>query len=275
MANNLLKKRIKWNFTAGAFLFIITFIIEDRSFGTYFTSWFYGLILIIFGVVYSLRYNLFQPVVILGLGGITLWHFILAEHFIDNIYMLNLLGIDVNANQEDNPFSMLIWFINLLILIVIGTLYLPVLMKSIKFEDSARKIFKNAARFVSGTTDGFTSRPYSAGSIDYSKDQIIGFAHYLSERSVAFPVFEKNGLFLLFSMGRSPVSGGEPTEFSYVNFDYNGTVSVSVSSSDYRKYRDKITFDQLCASIGDVFKRFLSYYIANREAMITSELNTN
>jgi len=87
--------------------------------------------------------------------------------------MLGLLGININVGQADNPFSMLIWFINLLFLIILAPVFLPVLIKSMRLENSAKKIFRNAARMIFSSTDGFTSRPFTAGSTDFSKEQII------------------------------------------------------------------------------------------------------
>ena len=37
-------------------------------------------------------------------------------------------------------------------------------------------------------------------------------------------------------------------------------VAVRIAEKDYRKYREELTFDELCASLGDLFKQFLSWY---------------
>jgi len=75
-----LKKQINWNAWVPPIFFILFLIIEKQAFGTIYTSWLYGLILILFGFLYSFRYKLYQPAVIFCLAGITLWHYVLAAH---------------------------------------------------------------------------------------------------------------------------------------------------------------------------------------------------
>ena len=74
-------------------------------------------------------------------------------------------------------------------------------------------------------------------------------------------------------MRRSPLSIHEPSEISYVYFDYEGKIIVHISETDYRRYKAELTFDQLCESMSDVFKRFLNHYINNQENRINLELN--
>ncbi|MCK4361609.1 MAG: hypothetical protein KAV70_07670 [Bacteroidales bacterium] len=268
-----MKQQINWNFWIPAIMFFLFLIIEDKAFGTYYSSWLYGLVLILVGILYSVRYKLFQPALVICLIGLTVWHYFLATHFEANIYMLQLLGIDISINPEDNPFSMLTWVINAVVLLILMAVTSPVLNKAFKLEKSARRIFKTAASTVFSATNGFTSRPYSAGYAEYTKDQIIGFTHYLSGKIIVFPVYRENGIYLTFSMRRSPLSINEPSEISYVYFNYEGKITVHISSEDYKRYKEALSFDQLCESMSDVFKRFLNYYINNQESRIIPELN--
>jgi hypothetical protein len=64
----------------------------------------------------------------------------------------------------------------------------------------------------------------------------------------------------------------DPKDVSNVLFDNKGNISVSISENDYRQYRERINFDQLCESMGNVFKRFLEYYKNGNEARIITEL---
>ncbi|MCK4287563.1 MAG: hypothetical protein KAW86_00035 [Bacteroidales bacterium] len=271
--NTSMKQQINWNFWIPAIMFFLFLIIEDKAFGTYYSSWLYGLVLILVGILYSVRYKLFQPALVICLIGLTVWHYFLATHFGANIYMLQLLGIDISINPEDNPFSMLTWVINAVVLLILMAVTSPVLNKAFKLEKSARRIFKTAASTVFSATNGFTSRPYSAGYAEYTKDQIIGFTHYLSGKIIVFPVYRENGIYLTFSMRRSPLSINEPSEISYVYFNYEGKITVHISSEDYKRYKEALSFDQLCESMSDVFKRFLNYYINNQESRIIPELN--
>ena len=270
--NTSIKQQINWNFWIPAIMFFLFLIIEDKAFGTYYSSWLYGLVLILVGILYSVRYKLFQPALVICLIGLTVWHYFLATHFEANIYMLQLLGIDISIVPENNPFSLFTWIINAIVLFVLMAVTSPVLDKAFKLEKSALRIFKTAARTVYSATNGFTSRPYSAGSAEYTKEQIIGFTHYLSGKIIVFPVYRENGIYLTFSMRRSPLSIREPTEISYVYFDYEGKITVHISETDYRRYKAELSFDQLCESMSDVFKRFLNYYINNQESRIIPEL---
>jgi hypothetical protein len=73
-------------------------------------------------------------------------------------------------------------------------------------------------------------------------------------------------------MGRSPLSVHEPSEISYVQFDYGGSISVRIAQKDYIRFSRKFTFDLLCGSMEGVFRRFLEYYINNEEDRILIEL---
>ena len=272
-SNTSIKYQINWNLWIPGILFVFFLIIEKKSFGTFYTSWLYGLILILVGIMYSIRFKLYQPLLAFCLGGLTLWHYWLAEYFETNIYMLHLLGIDISLSQDNNPFSMLGWIINFAVFFLLMPFTMPVMEKALKLETSAKRIFKTAARTVYSATNGFTSRPYSAGQAEYTKEQIIGFTYYLSGQKIAFPVYKEKGIYLTFSMRRSPLSIHEPSEISYVYFDYKGKIIVHISETDYRRYKAELTFDQLCESMSDVFKRFLNHYINNQENRINLELN--
>ncbi|MBI9036588.1 MAG: hypothetical protein JEY97_00525 [Bacteroidales bacterium] len=271
--NSSMKLQINWNFWIPAIMFFLLLIIEDQAFGTYYSSWLYGLVLILVGIMYSVRYKLFQPALIVCLIGLTVWHYFLASHFEANIYMLQLLGIDISINPENNPFSLLTWALNAVVLFILMAVTSPVLDKAFRLEKSARRLFKLAARTVYSVTDGFTSRPYLAGFAEYSQEQLIGFTNFLAGKTIAFPIYKENGIYLTFSMRRSPLSINEPSEISYVYFDYEGKIIVHLSETDYRRYKAELTFDQLCESMSDVFKRFLNYYINNQENRINLELN--
>ena len=58
----------------------------------------------------------------------------------------------------------------------------------------------------------------------------------------------------------------------FTRIDPDGNISVSISAFDYHQYRKSFSFDQLCESTGDIFKRFLEYYKDGREARIVTEL---
>jgi len=66
----------------------------------------------------------------------------------------------------------------------------------------------------------------------------------------------------------------EGKEVSHVIIGYDGTVTVKVSDKDYRDYRERLSFDQLCASLASIFTRFLDYYKEGLESRIMIELKS-
>ena len=270
----IIKRQINWNFWALPILFLLILIIEKQAFGTFYSSWLYGLLLIFFGIIYSARYKLYQPALIGCLSGLTLWHYILAAHFDTCLTMLQLIGFDMFINPANNPFSMGIWMINLVVLLIVIPIFGGIVSKSFRLEQSAKRIFNTAAQTVISTGNGFTSRPYVAGNAQYSKEQITGFTQYLAGQMIIHPSYTESGVFLTFSMGRSPLAMRETNEISYVLFDNGGNITVHITKKDYKRFRKQLTFNRLCESLGDLFKRFLNYYANNQEARIMTELKS-
>ena len=150
----------------------------------------------------------------------------------------------------------------------------PTLYNHEKFEAKARRFFKLAVDQIEETSSGFTSRPYSAGEAIYTIDQAQGLARYLKSHHITMPQYSSWGVFLMFSLGRSVVKEPDPAEVSYVLFNEEGKVTVQLSSCDYKQYTNRYTFDQLCSSFGDMFKRFLEYYKKGHEERILAEFTS-
>ena len=64
----------------------------------------------------------------------------------------------------------------------------------------------------------------------------------------------------------------EPSVVSYVVLNYDGRMEVKISAKDYQEYNPKFSFDRLCGSMSDVFRRFLEYYRQGLENRIVTEL---
>ena len=63
------------------------------------------------------------------------------------------------------------------------------------------------------------------------------------------------------------------TDSTYVLFEEDGKVEVNISEKDYKKYKDELTFDQLCASLGNMFIEFLNLFRENNSGEIIKRLN--
>ena len=231
-----------------AVMYLLTSIAEARIFGTHYTSWGYGAAIMIFALVLFVNYMAFAFVegllilisgLIVGSGA---WHYVLAEH-IESIFSMKSFNVHIPV--------MAIYFI----------FAVPfMLIRRKRMEMSCRQIFEVAAKPVDQAADGFTPRPYPAGKAQYSREEIMGFAKYMGKKLIAAPHLEDDRVLLAFSTGTRHFSKPDPEKTSYVSFGFDGSVSVNMARKDYEQYRSELTFDQLCQSLGELFKRFLSYY---------------
>jgi hypothetical protein len=143
-----------------------------------------------------------------------------------------------------------------------------------RFEINSRRLFRLAAELIRDTSGGFTERPYSAGKLTFSRDELLGFARYVNGKYVAKTLHLEDRIYFTFSMNKSLVRLDDPKEVSHVAIDFTGNISVVISAKDYRDYVEKFSFDQLCSSMAAVFERFLSYYRQGMENRIITELKT-
>jgi len=140
-----------------------------------------------------------------------------------------------------------------------------------------REILELAAKPVDDTADGFTSRPFPAGKADFNRRDVIGLARFLMKNVVVYPIIEKDRVvlviprymwsYILFLRQRYDKE-------TYVAFTYSGRINVCIAEMDYKAYKEELTFDQLCASLGDMFKQFLIWYKSGESKKIIGELNS-
>lgn len=171
-------------------------------------------------------------------------------------------------------FTPLSLVVNLAILIPLVIIKWSDLYSHERLETNARRIFKLASELIVETSNGYTSRPYTAGKAVYTREELLGFSRILQSRYVALSLHRENGTYFIFSLNISPLAVKEPEQSSYCLFDKDGNVIVHITAKDYRQYRQNLNFDQLCDSTGKIFIRFLEYYKEGFEARITEELKS-
>jgi hypothetical protein len=137
-----------------------------------------------------------------------------------------------------------------------------------RFELNSRRLFRLAAERIYETSDGYTERPYSAGKAQYTRDELLGFARYLHAKYITRPFYLEDSICLAFSMNKSLIVVEDPSEVSHIILDHNGNIRVKISEKDYRDCKEKLSFDQLCSSMANVFTRFIDYYKAGLESRI-------
>ncbi|HPM03932.1 MAG TPA: hypothetical protein PK816_17365, partial [Candidatus Cloacimonadota bacterium] len=143
-----------------------------------------------------------------------------------------------------------------------------------RFEINSRRLFRLAAEKIYKTDDGYTERPYSGGRVDCTKDELLGFVRFLHGNYIIRPFYYESNVCLSFSMNTSLVVIHEGKEVSHIIIGYDGIVTVKVSDKDYRDYRERLSFDQLCTSLADIFIRFYKYYKEGLESRIMIELKS-
>jgi hypothetical protein len=140
-----------------------------------------------------------------------------------------------------------------------------------------RRILEIAAVSVSDTKNGFTTRPLVSGKSEYSPGEIIGFAKFLEDNTIAIPYQDTNGVVLSFPqdwLGRKYDIYGNYPDDTRITFDNDGNVSTVISKGDYSKYKDELTFDQLCESFGGLFIEFLELYRKGESDIILQRIKT-
>lgn len=158
-------------------------------------------------------------------------------------------------------------------IIILYFFYFYMIYMNFKLSSHYRKILEVAAKPVEKTADGFTPRPLLAGTISFAQKEISGFARFLKKHRIAVPYVDRNGI-LLAIKDHNRFWFGRPNERkdTYVSFNNDGTVAVNIARKDYQKYKEEYTFDELCLSLGALFKRFLEYYKQGKESKILTEL---
>ena len=139
-----------------------------------------------------------------------------------------------------------------------------------------REILELAAYPVEESYDGFTPRAFPAGEAQYTKEEIIGFTKFMIKHVIAYPFIEENRVVLVVPENMFVymllLKRGYKKD-TYVTFDFKGKVSVTIAKKDYQKYKEEFTFDQLCASLGNLFLEFLELYQKDKSKEIIDKLN--
>jgi len=143
-----------------------------------------------------------------------------------------------------------------------------------RFEINSRRLFRLASERIYRTDNGYTGRPFSGGRVESSRDELLGFSRFLHAKYIARPFYLEDCICLAFSMNKSLIVVEEPSEVSHIILDHNGEIRVKISEKDYNDYRERLSFDQLCSSMANVFIRFLDYYQKGLEGRIIIELKS-
>jgi len=166
---------------------------------------------------------------------------------------------------------MLIWVAFFLLWVI----YL-LLTKRTKWR--GRDIMEAAAENVDEGEFTYTPRPRPAGKLNAGKEELLYFAQYLKRNLIALPYYDNDKILLvLVKMGEEYGVLYGPNinyrERTWISVDFEGNVAVNISKEYYLDFKENLSFDQLCASLGNLFTRFYEYYKNGEEIRIIDHLN--
>jgi len=214
----------------------------------------FGAFFVILGVTEYVRTRLLVYLVLGLIFGTNTWHSL--------------------ARFTGPPLSAQTYAAHLLVSLVALLVAWPVVSRNERLDRNARRLFRLAAEQVHEAANGFTPRPYATRAGECSREDAVGLARLLSAQHIVKPRYQEDGVLLTFSMGISPLREPDPAAISYVSLGFDGAISVHIARSDYALYKERLTFDRICASMAEVFRRFLEYYRRGLDSRIASDLKS-
>lgn len=141
-----------------------------------------------------------------------------------------------------------------------------------------REVLELAAAGVDESGDGYTSRPLPAGKTELTREQILAFAEFARRNLIAVTYLGKDQVvFVPVMMGREFgfILGlkADYSDETWVSFEFDGQVSVNISHRDYLYYKEALSFDQLCQSLGDLFVGFVERVACGEGVRIIDRLD--
>ncbi len=178
------------------------------------------------------------------------------------------------AMGSDTEIFKFTYFLTIVVIILFVVINWKTIYSHERFEANSRRLFRLASERIFEAGDGYTERHYAAGQIKSDKDELLGFVRFLHGTYIIRPFYYENYISLAFSMNTSLLVIKEPSVVSHIILEYNGNIKVKISEQDYRDYKERLSFDQLCSSMANVFIRFLDYYQKGLESRIVTELKS-
>ena len=187
----------------------------------------------------------------------------------------SLMGFMGPAGLGRRPYPPLLFFAACMAFFAAWMILLAV-TKRLKWR--GREIFELAAASVEHTQNGYTARPLPVGKTDFSTGQIIEFAEFTRRHLIAATYVAKDRVvFVPVREGREPpfILGLKEDYLgeTWVSFDFEGNVSANVAQRDHLEYREALSFDKLCESLGNLFIEFAETFRRGEGVRIIDRLD--
>jgi hypothetical protein len=143
------------------------------------------------------------------------------------------------------------------------------------YDRYLRIIFQEAGKYVNDNRDGYTNRAFPFNKISGTKEQIQDFAGFLHHNLIATSFRDENSVTLVLSNGffqYFPFLKPDFNKVTYFRIDSEQNLSVHISRKDYKKYKNELTFDQLCVSLGGIFMSLFRKFLNEEKEVILNSL---
>jgi hypothetical protein len=156
--------------------------------------------------------------------------------------------------------------------------WLLYLMATRKVKWKGTEILELAAQGVDPSEDTYTERPLPVGKVEASRDEVLSFAAFLRKNQICMSYKDDDKVYLVpITMKDSMYLVVHPEfnviEKTWISFNYSGEVTVHISKQSYLAYRDNLTFDHLCNSMGELFIEFFEWYKKGEGVRIIDKLD--
>jgi hypothetical protein len=235
-------------------IMIIGFVVIGKIYGEYTVDFVAGILLGLGGILNLIIWSRTKNI---GHFSFMLWQVVMAVRLLFNF---------------EDPVLVTVYRVVIVILVLF---FLYMIYKK-KLNNYYKNILELAAQPVESTEDGFTARPYPVGQTEYSPQEMSAFGKYCAKNLIAMPYREENKIILVLTIDKLKDIfwfRKNYAESTYISFDTNGKVEVNISKKDYKQYRDELTFDQLCSSLGNLFIEFLELFREDKSEYILTKLN--
>ena len=166
----------------------------------------------------------------------------------------------------------------LVITVVLLVITFPIILYMLftkKTKWRKREMLELAAFQVDKTHSGFTTRPFPAGTVECSQEELDAFVQFMKVNMIALPVYDYNRVNLVINSDYEFIMGLSLSykDKTWISIDNEGQVLVHISKKDYLLYRDTYSYDKLCESLGAKMIEFLNLYLKEEEQRIIDMLN--
>lgn len=156
--------------------------------------------------------------------------------------------------------------------------WLLYLMATRKVKWKGTEILELAASGVEPSEDTYTERPLPVGKTDADRDEMLSFAAFLRKNQICMSYKDDDKIYLVPTTMKDSMYLVIHPEFNviektWVSFNYAGDVTVHISKQTYLMYRENLTFDHLCNSMGNLFIEFFEWYRKGEGVRVIDKLD--